>query len=557
VIVPDGPAAPAVEWLFVDNTTPLAELVPWLAGALSAVAWTCHVVVAAPDPEQRLLGTVIEHLDREPLATVHLHQVVLGSDWAAANAGLMQAAERFQDEAYRERTGARLVPLPISGVPADQDLRPALDHASDLVRRLAKPSLIVAAAPDHATSAEAAELGLRIHVAASDDTTSFLQPLTTAHVLDSALDSLDSGRPIVRPCRPHLVVHRSRIHGCARQWQRQLSDTRVAPAADVDWHPDAALCAGCIADAIAASTAELDANLRRREGRELALRTSAELVDLGHSGAAAEVARTAVALSDGDGPRCEALIQAALCLLEAGRLADADRALVDAASMGAPPGPIAYHRAHVQVAWRDDIEALDHFAAALAHGTDVVTPNDLHLEMALSHIRLEEWSDAREHLELAGPTTPDIAFNMGVCELNEGRAALALEHFDRCLELGPVGGDLGRVLFFRGFSLKELARWDEAVRDLERSIGLETPELAHHNTLGFCLFKLGRHAEAIDSFEQAVEIDPTSAVDWANIAVNLERLGNTRRAAELYRKALAMDPSIGFAAEGLERLGQH
>ena len=51
-------------------------------------------------------------------------------------------------------------------------------------------------------------------------------------------------------------------------------------------------------------------------------------------------------------------------------------------------------------------------------------------------------------------------------------------------------------------------------------------------------------------------LDPTSAVDWANIGVNLERLGDDTRAAEMYRKALGMDPSIGFARDGLERLGR-
>ena len=554
---PDGPSGPAIEWLYVDDTTPPADLAPWLSDALPDCAWTCHLVIAAPDPDQRLLRTVIEHLDREPLATVHLHQVVLDSEPTADVAPLMRAAERFQDEAYRERTGARLVPLPILVVPTDRDLRPALDHAAELARRLARPSLAVTAAPDPQISAEAAELGLRIHVTASSDTDSILQSLTAAHVLDSAMDSLGSDRRLLEPCRPHLLVHGGRVYGCARQWQRRLSDAETASRSRIAWRPDATLCAGCLADTVTAASDELNANFRRREGRELALRVSAELVETGRPDAAAEVAGTAVSLSEGDGSRAEALIQTALCLLAAGQLADADRTLVDAAAAGAPAGLIGYHRAHVQVAWRDDIEALDHFGEALAHGADVVTPDDLHLEMALSHIRLEEWADARSHLGRSGPTTPEIAFNIGVCELNLGRPERALEQFDRCLELGPPDGDLGRVRFFRGYSLKELERWQQAVDDLERSIGLEPPELAHYNTLGFCLFKLGRHAEAIVSFERAVEIDPTSAVDWANIAVNLERLGDGRRAAELYRKALVLDPSIGFAKEGLERVGQH
>ena len=155
---------------------------------------------------------------------------------------------------------------------------------------------------------------------------------------------------------------------------------------------------------------------------------------------------------------------------------------------------------------------------------------------------------------VSGAPKPEISFNLGVCDVNDQRAEHALVHFDDALALEPAADDLGRVLFFRGFCLKELERYDEAVVDLERSLELERAEPEHHNLLGFCLFKLGRHAEAVTSFERAVALDPGSAVDWANIGVNLERLGEHQRAVEMYRKALGMDPSIAFAREGLERL---
>ncbi len=551
---PGGGWAPAVQWLFLDDTTPAGDLVSWLDATLPHCSWTCHVVVAGSDPRGRILDAVVRHLEREPLALVHLHQVVGDAEPAAAIEPLMTAAERFQAEAYRERTGARLVPLPILDLPADSDPRPLLELAGDLAGRLAKPSLLVSGRPRRATANRAAELGLRLYPVAGRDGDTVLEGLMAAHVLDSVMERLGTEDPLLAPCRPHLVAHGGRVFGCARQWQRRLSDSGLASGAPPVWNPVESLCAGCIADAAAASGPAVTANLRRREGRELALRVSAELVNAGWSAAAAGVSDTAVELSDGETQRSQALVQAALCRLDAGRLADADQALVAAAGSGAPAGLVAYHRAHVQVAWHDDIEALGRFEEALEHGTDVVTRDGLHLEMALSHIRLEEWADARGHLGHAGEPSPDVAFNLGVCDLNEGRAGPALNHFDRALELEPNPDDVGRVRFFRGYCLKELERWDEAVGDLERSIELETPEPAHHNLLGFCLFKLGRHAEAVECFERAVHLDPTSAVDWANIGVNLERLGEIGRAAELYRKALGMDPLIGFAAEGLERL---
>jgi tetratricopeptide (TPR) repeat protein len=279
------------------------------------------------------------------------------------------------------------------------------------------------------------------------------------------------------------------------------------------------------------------------------------LVDAGAPLAAAEVARAAAELSKNPGERADALIQTALCRLAAGQPREADEALLEARENRAPAGLVAYHRGHVQVAWRDDIEALEHFSEALDLGLDSVSVEDLHFEMAMSHIRLEEWPDARTHLEQAGGPSATIAFNLGVCDVNDGQPQSALDHFNRALELGPAEDDLGRVRFFRGFCLKELERFEEAIRDLRRSIELEEPALAHHNSLGFCLFKLGRHGEAVTSFERAVAVDPGSAVDWANLGVNLERLGRDEQAAEMYRRALRLDPSIGFAREGLERVG--
>jgi tetratricopeptide (TPR) repeat protein len=547
-------AAP-VEWIFFAGGTPPAELAAWLTDTLPSCAWTCHVVIVSDDPEGRLLDAVVDHLGREQLATVHLHRVF--TDWLNEEskvARLMAAATSFQTEAYRERTGSRLVPLPILDVPAGTDPRSALGAAGELAGRLAKPSLLLSDPPAESVALEAAALGLRLYLGLDDDQSSTMEILTSNHVLDSTLERFANQGMLLDPCRAHLVVADGRVFGCARQWQRGLSQGGTADVSPPSWAPDTDLCPGCIADAVARLGPSLAANLRQADGRELALRISATLVDDGEPGAAAELAGTAAELSATDSHMVDALVQTALCRLADGRFDAADRALKEAAAHGAPAGSIAYHRARVQVAWRDDIVALDLFDDALTKGTDAVSEEDLHFEMALSHIRLEEWANARSHLQLAGGPKPEISFNLGVCDVNDRRAERALGHFDDALALAPAADDLGRVHFFRGFCLKELERYDEAVFDLERSLDLEQAESEHHNLLGFCLFKLGRHVEAVTSFEHAVALDPSSAIDWANIGVNLERLGETDRAEEMYRKALGMDPSIAFAKEGLERL---
>ncbi len=530
-------------------------LTPWLAAALPHCAWSFHVVAAGGDREGRLLKTVVDYLDREEVAMVYLHLVADGGIGPAPEIeGLLNAATRFQSEAYHERTGARLVPLPILEVAPGADPHPALKTAGELAGRLAKPSLLLWDEPSEATITTAAALGLRLYLGSKALDTSIVEILTAAHVLDSTMARVDGADEMLGPCWTHNVIAGGRVFACGQHWRRGRSQSGLADEQAPLWQPDSSLCAGCIADTIAGMGPSLVANQRQNEGRELALRASSALVDAGAHHAAAEVAQTAAALSLNPGERADALIQTALCRLAGGQLKESDQALVDARASGAPAGLIAYHRAHVQVAWRDDIEALDRFAEALDLGLESVSVEDLHFEMALSHIRLEEWPDARTHLEQSGGPSAAIAFNLGVCDVNDEQAERALGHFDRALEIGPPEEDLGRVRFFRGFCLKELERYEEAANDLAMSIELEEPELAHHNSLGFCLFKLGRYDEAVASFERAVAVDPGSAIDWANIGVNLERAGKVERAAEMYRKALGMDGGIAFAREGLKRV---
>jgi tetratricopeptide (TPR) repeat protein len=550
---PDGPAP--ISWLFLDRDTPDRRLAERLELALPGCAWSCHVVAAGGDRDGLLLDSVVRFLEREAIAVVHLHLVADGGFAGAAQLErLLGTAERFQTEAYRERTGVRLVPLPILEVAPGSDPRPAIEAAVAAAARLARPSLLLWDGPDERTVTAAAAYGLRLYLGSPTATGGVVEVLTDAHVLDSVLDRLDGPPPLLGPCRPHEVVAEGRVFDCARQWRRGLSRAAADDRPEPGWRPDRGLCAGCIADTVAGMAPSIVANRRPREGRELALVTSAALVDAGSPAAAAAVARTAVELSADGGPRADALVQEALCRLAAAQLPAADDALLEAAAHGADPGLVAYHRAHVQVAWRDDIEALDRFAEVLELGAEVVAADDLRLEMALAHIRIEEWAEARSHLVEIREPTAAVAFNLGVCEVNRGRAERGLGHLDRALELGPPADDLGRVRFFRGFCLSRLERWAEALADLGLAVELETPELAHHNLLGVCLFKLGRHREAVASFEAAVGLDPGSAIDWANLGLNLERLGETDRAATTYRRALALDPSIGFARDGLDRL---
>jgi ribosomal protein S12 methylthiotransferase accessory factor len=211
----------------------------------------------------------------------------------------------------------------------------------------------------------------------------------------------------------------------------------------------------------------------------------------------------------------------------------------------------------VQFAWRDYIEALDRFEEALKSPSREVPPGDLHFQMALSHIHLEEYAEARSHLNRCleqGESSAPVHFYCGICDLGQGKVEQALARFREALRAGPAREDLGRVLFYTGNCLKELERYPEAIEELRKAVEADPEDIANHNLLGFCYYKTGRHEEAVECFRRAVEIDPRSGIDWANLASNLRDLGRTDEAVTLYRKALALDPTIEFARENLARL---
>jgi tetratricopeptide (TPR) repeat protein len=236
---------------------------------------------------------------------------------------------------------------------------------------------------------------------------------------------------------------------------------------------------------------------------------------------------------------------------------EAERALEEASGSADDPGLVSFHRGRVQFEWRDYIEALERFEEALASGSKAVPEVDLCYYMAVSHLHIHEYPEARAHLDRwrrIGQRRATMLYYRGLCDIGEEKFESALSELQACDEAGPAREDMGNVLFYTGVCLKELNRYQEAIPVLERSAQFDSDEIAVFNLLGFCFYKTDRHAEAVDCFERAIELDPRSAIDYANLATNLRELGRTEEAIGTYRKALSLDPNIGFARDGLQGL---
>jgi tetratricopeptide (TPR) repeat protein len=567
---PPSHSAP-IERLFLIGSPDVedARWSDWLRSLLPTLNWRSQLFLVPIEGAagwslwHRVVQMVTEQLVEHRFVSLWLRPVLRLSEDLLVDQSwtdeLLRPMQPFHDEAFSEQSESRLLVQPVLAALQEPFDRRGLALAEHFRARLATPTLLLRRDTDDALIADAVEAGMRVMLEAeASEGTSIGDSLLVHHVVDSALDTLeDGGDSLLEPCARHLVadLDRGAIYPCLRAWMRGYDPVPLSAGAGPGSVP-AAECPGCITEAALAARSELEANRRRAEGRQLLYGLARELATMGDHSDAAGLADGALELADTARDRAAAAMMVGLCRLELGQLEASDAAFCRAGEYGADPGVVAYQRGRVQMAWPDEIEALERFEEALALPSLELSLADLHLEMAKAHIRLEEYAEAMPHLEPA--ETPAnrtvIRFLAGVCDLNRGKAERALANFEQSLDHGPEPDDLARVLLYAATSLKELDRYDEAISLLERALEADPDELAIHNLLGFCLYKLGRHAEAVEVFRRAVEIDPSSAIDWANLGSNLRDLGRSEEAIEAYRRALSLDPSIGFASKALKRL---
>jgi ribosomal protein S12 methylthiotransferase accessory factor len=161
-----------------------------------------------------------------------------------------------------------------------------------------------------------------------------------------------------------------------------------------------------------------------------------------------------------------------------------------------------------------------------------------------------------QQMEQLLPDAYYLEFYRGRNFADMGYAEPALTHFYRALELQPEKEDLPYVYSYMGSCLKDLERYDEAVKTLKAGLHEDDERPDMHNTLGVCYFKMQRYEDAIHHFKRAVELNPASGIDYANLGVNYSRIGKNEQAVEFLTLALTLDPELDFARELLASLAE-
>jgi tetratricopeptide (TPR) repeat protein len=548
------------------------RLFEWLKALLPRLNWRSHLFLidaghegseTAATEMVRIAGSFVE---RQGVTTLYAHLLVnLRSSDTRQKATwerLIAPARPFQSSACELLTEVRLHIPPIIVPCPEVSVGEALAAAEFFNSRLAIPSFYLPGEVLEGLVDEANDGEIRFFV--DPDRRGLAIQLWMSHVLETVLDRLEEEREaLLLPCRRHLVIDEKSggVFSCFKRWEgnepslffdeEDLNDPVIPEA------PDEVHCPDCIGRSALSMRENLRANKREREGHRAYFKLAIAFADMKKNALAAELAHHAYELSDSDRDRAAALIHEGLCLCDASEFEKADEVLKLASGHAEDKGLVAYYRGKVQFELRDYIEALDRFEEALASGSEQVPMEDVCFEMALSHINIEEYEEARSCLERSlapGQEKYAVSFYLGICDLAGGEVQKAMLRFGEALDLDPAREDLGRVLFYIGTCLKEMERFEEAAEVLEKAVAADPEDIANHNLLGFCYYKLKRHEEAVACFRRAVEIDPRSAIDWANLGSNLRDLGRNDEAIAMYEKALSLDPGIAFARESLAKL---
>jgi tetratricopeptide (TPR) repeat protein len=521
---------------------------------------------------RQIIRALARFLIQRPLVSFYVHPVLRvdpsdGTD-SARWEELLDLARPFQQQAYEQQTEARLLILPVIEAAAGGSDQHWTEAAEFFLERVAKPSVVLRGSEASGRARAAAGQEIRFYVVPDErsGTRGVIRQLWANKVFEDVLERVTAGGEgvdLLLPCRTHRVIDQrsDRVYACFHDWNR---DRPLGTLEEISRSGGGIAgkrgregCAGCISRSLCSMADNLIANDRREEGRkvhfELALAFSAEEQ---HRRAIEHAARAGDLASVGS-DRAGALVIEGLCHLDLRELEEAERALREAAGEAEDPGLVSFHRGRVQFEWRDYIEALEHFKEALDSGSGAVPRADLYYYMAVSHVHILEYREARPYLEQwsqTGERRAPMLYYRGLCDIGEERFESALAELQASEKAGPSRQEMGNVLFYSGYCLKQLGRHAEAIPVLKRAAEFDPGEIAVFNLLGFCFYKSGRHAEAVGCFERAIALDPRSAIDYANLARNLREIGRTDEAIVMYRKALSLDPNIAFAREQLQRL---
>jgi len=209
-----------------------------------------------------------------------------------------------------------------------------------------------------------------------------------------------------------------------------------------------------------------------------------------------------------------------------------------------------------------------------------------------AYLQQQKTTEARDCFERAlklnatyPGTLPNCWNNLGILAAREGKFDLAIQYFQRALQIDPKHSIALQNL---GSAYRQKKEWPEAKEALERALALnaDDPEANYSlgmvyaqqndtehayeylqraivsrpaypealNNLGILYLHMRRPAEAIQSFEQCIRVAPTYDQAYLNLARVYEIEGDREKARTILQELLKQHPDHVQAKEGLKQL---
>ena len=154
---------------------------------------------------------------------------------------------------------------------------------------------------------------------------------------------------------------------------------------------------------------------------------------------------------------------------------------------------------------------------------------------------------AVEHFERELQLRPDHVRShhpLGVSLAAVGRTSEAIEHFRRVLDVFPNEAD---VLNNLGVALMSQRNFQDALRHLERAAALEPRRVPVLTNLGITLTELGRVGDALGPLRRAIELAPKEPLPRVALGRTYLASGDLQRAREQYDVLLTLDARLASA----------